>query len=712
MRPIVPRSGLRQALGYGAPAAAVVAAGAAALFVELALIRYVPGQVRVLGYFTNFVLFAAFLGFGVGIIAVRRWRGALFPSFLAPVALMAFVLLTALGNLLNVLPSSAEVLFLEYQEHRQSMPLYPFLALSFAVLAACFVPLGHAVGRTLEGDAALWRYGLNLVGSLCGIALFATLSALSAPPWLWMTLAAAFTCVGLREASPRWRIAGIATAVLAAAATLPATRDTVWSPYQKITLAPMHVHPKHGLVPEWQYPFLPESERAEVKALPLAAGFTIRVNDDSYQAPADLSDGALMRYPELGGQRRVYDLPFTLKKAPGRVLILGAGSGNDVAAALRSGAREVHAVEIDPEILRLAERHPERPYADPRVTVHLDDARAFLARDPRKYDLIVFGLLDSHVLLSSRSNLRLDSFVFTRESFALAREHLAPHGVMVVSHAVGTPWFIDRMLATLRDAFGKFPQLLAEGVLAYAVGPETAPGPPPKAAVTILEDDWPFLYLPRRSIPQDYVLAMLLMALISLAAVRGVTGPRWSGIDRHFFALGAGFMLLETRGLGVLALHIGATWNVNAAVFAGVLVMGLAATVIAARLAARANKMPWYAYGLLAALLALSYAVPLSALAALPLETRVRFEPGADRRRRPRPRLELARLHGRRPRRVPDDDRGFSRAGPACGSVLPVGARDRPARPRGKRGFARARREAHRRSTHFSYRFLKRAFGS
>lgn len=53
----------------GAPAAAVVAAGAAALFVELALIRYVPGQVRVLGYFTNFVLLAAFLGFGVGIIA-------------------------------------------------------------------------------------------------------------------------------------------------------------------------------------------------------------------------------------------------------------------------------------------------------------------------------------------------------------------------------------------------------------------------------------------------------------------------------------------------------------------------------------------------------------------------------------------------------------------------------------------------------------------
>jgi len=612
----------------GAPAVAVVAAGAAALFVELALIRYVPGQVRVLGYFTNFVLLAAFLGFGVGIIAARRWPAARFPSFLAPVALMAFVLLTALGNLLNVVPSSAEVLFLEYQEHRQSMPLYPFLALAFAALAACFVPLGHVVGRTLEGDRALWRYGLNLVGSLCGIALFAALSALSAPPWLWMTLAAAFSCVGLRQASSRWRIAGIATAVLAAAATLPATRDTIWSPYQKITLAPISVHPKHGVVQEWAIRALSESERAQVTQLPRTAGFTIRVNDDSYQTPVDLSDSALSRHPELTALRRQYDLPFALQKAPGRMLILGAGAGNDVAGALRGGAREVHAVEIDPEILRLAELHPERPYTDARVTVHLDDARAFLARDTQKYDLIVFGLLDSHVLLSSRSNLRLDSFVFTRESFALAREHLAPQGVMVVSHAVGTPWFIDRMLGTLGSAFGKFPLLLTPGYehplgVAYAAGAETAPGPRPREAVTILEDDWPFLYLPRRSIPQDYLLAMLLMALISLAAVRGVSGPRWRGIDWHCFALGAGFLLLETRGLGVLALHIGATWNVNAAVFAGVLVMGLAATVIAARLAARANKMPWYAYALLAALLALNYAVPLSALAALPLETRI-----------------------------------------------------------------------------------------
>lgn len=625
-----PASGARP----GASAAAVIAAGAATLFVELALIRYVPGQVRVLGYFTNFVLLAAFLGFSVGMIAARRWPAARTPSYLAPAALMVFVLLAAGGSLLNVLPSSAEFLFLGYQEARHSVPLYPFLAASFAGLAACLVPLGHAVGRTLDGERPLLRYGLNIVGSLCGIALFAALSASGAPPWLWMALACAFTCVGLREASWRWRAAGVAAALIAAAATLPVTRDTLWSPYQKISLGPLYLHPKYGVLQEWGIPALSPDERRGVTQLPHESGFTIRVNDDSYQTPADLSDRALGRHPELAALRFQYDLPFGLQATPRRVLILGAGAGNDVAGALRNGAAEIHAVEIDPEILRLAEQHPERPYRDARVTVHLDDARAFLARDTRQYDLILFGLLDSHVLMSSKSNVRLDSFVFTRESFELARARLAPHGIMVVSHAVATPWFIERMRVTLTQAFGKPPIIVSELAThpigwVYAVGTDTVPGPPPPSAAHPLEDDWPFLYLPARTIPQDYVLAMVLMALVSLVAVRAAAGPGWRGIDPHFFALGAGFLLLETRGLGVLALHLGATWSVNAAVFAGVLLMALVATAIGARLAARhSGGVPWIAYALLGGLLALNYAVPLSALAALPPAPRVALSVG------------------------------------------------------------------------------------
>src|SRR5258705_2155374 len=100
-----------------------------------------------------------------------------------------------------------------------------------------------------------------------------------------------------------------------------------------------------------------------------------------------------------------YALPHLLNRDAGKapfenVLIIGAGSGNDVSRALQWGAKHVDAVEIDPVIKHLGERdHPNKPYDDPRVTVHLDDGRHFLRTAPdRHYDLVVYALVDSLVL--------------------------------------------------------------------------------------------------------------------------------------------------------------------------------------------------------------------------------------------------------------------------------------------------------------------------
>src|SRR5262249_44515799 len=78
------------------------------------------------------------------------------------------------------------------------------------------------------------------------------------------------------------------------------------------------------------------------------------------------------------------------------VLIIGAGSGTDVAVALANGAKSIDAVEIDPGILQLGkEHHPDHPYADERVHIHNTDGREFLRNSPKKYDLILFALPDS-----------------------------------------------------------------------------------------------------------------------------------------------------------------------------------------------------------------------------------------------------------------------------------------------------------------------------
>ena len=60
--------------------------------------------------------------------------------------------------------------------------------------------------------------------------------------------------------------------------------------------------------------------------------------------------------------------------------------------------------------------HPDRPYQDERVQIHLDDGRNFLRSTERKYDLIVYALVDSLVLHSGYSNIRLESFLFTKSN--------------------------------------------------------------------------------------------------------------------------------------------------------------------------------------------------------------------------------------------------------------------------------------------------------
>src|SRR5205814_3507741 len=136
------------------------------------------------------------------------------------------------------------------------------------------------------------------------------------------------------------------------------------------------------------------------------------------------------------------------------VLVLGAGSGTDVAAALRHGAKHVDAVEIDPVILRLgAERHPDRPYADPRVRIVNDDARHFLATTATRYDLIVFALIDSLTVQSSFSGVRLESYMFTEESFRAVRAHLTPRGAVALYNYFREKWLVDRLANTVAAAF-------------------------------------------------------------------------------------------------------------------------------------------------------------------------------------------------------------------------------------------------------------------
>jgi len=323
------------------------------------------------------------------------------------------------------------------------------------------------------------------------------------------------------------------------------------------------------------------------------------------------------------------------------VLVLGAGSGTDVASALKHGARHVDAVEIDPVILRLGrERHPDRPYSDPRVTLINDDARHFLRTTNRKYDLVVFALIDSLTLQSSFSGVRLESYMFTRESFEAVKDRLTDRGLLVIYNYFRERWLVDRLANTAADVFGREPKVhvheerselgimlagprtteltalpeIPERVMAF--GQSHRPSPAHwlqrDPAIQPATDDWPFLYLRDRHIPTHYAVALWLIVAASAAmVVPGVrrNAGRWSW---ECFLLGAGFMLLETKAITQFALLWGSTWIVSSLSIASVLIMALAANLVVLRFDVERRAM---SIGVvLIGLVLLSAAVPIGTI--------------------------------------------------------------------------------------------------
>ena len=319
------------------------------------------------------------------------------------------------------------------------------------------------------------------------------------------------------------------------------------------------------------------------------------------------------------------------------VLILGAGSGTDVAAALRHGARHVDAVEIDPRIIRIGrQRHPDHPYPDPRVTVINDDARHFLRTTRNKYDLVVFALIDSLTMQSTFSGVRLESYMFTEESFRAVRDHLSANGVLVIYNYFRERWLVDRLANTAAAAFGEEPHVhvhearaylgvlmagprlktlthdpeVPERVTAYGQSHDPSPARTLRrdASIEPATDDWPFLYMKDRELPRHYLNALAVVLVISLVAVMATLRGEPGRFSWHFFLLGAGFMLLETKSIIQFALLWGSTWIVASLSIAAVLTMALVANFIVARIE---TVRPWLVGGILVALLAISYAVPI-----------------------------------------------------------------------------------------------------
>jgi len=587
-----------------------------ALFMEVMFIRWVPSYERVLAYFTNFVLIAAFLGLGLGAM-LARWRRDLMRY--QPVLVLGLVAVALYFNqFVKTEAVAGDVFYSEFgREARFTLKLWQCLVFFFLLMAVEFVPLGQRIGKDLLAfRPPLPGYILNIVGSLLGVGAFALVSLLQLPP-VWWFGGALGLLVWFSRADKRMFWANTVIAGLTTFVVWLAGANFIWSPYHKLVTTPLVVERASGMLE----PYKQGMDSTALERLAPDLGFHIAVDDDFLQMALNLSPSAATRYGFLRNYKRQYDLPYEIPGFPYHdVLIVGAGTGNDTAAALRAGVQRVDAVEIDPALARLGRRrHPEQPYSDPRVNLVVDDARSYFNKTDQKYDVVVFGLLDSHRLFSSMSSVRLDSFVFTVESFQEVRRLLKPHGLAVVQHGLGAPFMGARMYRMLAEAFQAPPAVIAVPEfpgLTFIVGPGVpqffASIPRVQAAGgENATDDWPFFYLEGRQLPAEYRLALLTMLLVTLVSIFGCAGGRLHSVNLHFFFLGSAFLLIETLSVTRFALLFGSTWMVNSIVFAAILVVVLLANLWMAKVE---NVNPHWLYALLGLSVLVNFWFPVRAL--------------------------------------------------------------------------------------------------
>jgi hypothetical protein len=134
-------------------------------------------------------------------------------------------------------------------------------------------------------------------------------------------------------------------------------------------------------------------------------------------------------------------------------LLVGWGSGVTAGSILRHPVERLDAVELVPAVVdasRFFDRENGGALSDPRLDLRLEDAKSFLARGGRRYDVIVSE--PSNPWMAGVGDL------FTAEFYRRARARLAPGGLMV-------QWFHEYEMndelfrMTLRTFASSFPNV-------------------------------------------------------------------------------------------------------------------------------------------------------------------------------------------------------------------------------------------------------------
>lgn len=566
-------------------------------FVEMMLIRWASSNVFQIFFFTNYVLIASFLGIGIGFLRAKKTRSNFHLSPLLLALIVTFCYLYSFDYPVKINPDTGNLDYSVNLLKERAYPIFLTLPILFIAIVTTMASLADAVALSFQKFSALSAYRLEVLGTLSGIIIFSIFAFIQSSPLVW---GICITLVYLLLYWDTWRV-GITLIMILQISALTlmlgifynetVNSQHIWSTYYKINVKK----------------FAPNS-------------YVVNVNGLAQQIIEPLDQRIKIKPFYI----KAYE-HMTANKPLNNVLVIGAGTGGDVAIALAKGAQHVDAVEIDPALYQLGKKlNFNKPYDDKRVSVYINDGRAFLQQSTNRYDLIIYALTDSLALVPGLSSVRLENYLYTREGLSAAAQHLKPDGVFTIYNYYGLHWFADRMANTLNVVYQHAPCIdsynakdIWATVLTISLDNNALHCPVRWQTSNLSSempatDNHPFIYLQENTLPLMYVFALSLIGLLAYFSMRTM-GASLSALRSHFdlFLMGIAFLLLETKSVVTYALLFGTTWLVNSLVFIGILL----SVYFAIEIVARSKSFNIFMlYGLLIASLLIAWMIPLSAL--------------------------------------------------------------------------------------------------
>lgn len=424
---------------------------AAAIGYEILLMRLL--SIVQWHHFAYMIISLALLGYGASGTFIALFRQSFerhFARAWSTSALLFAIAMVACFALGQRVPFNALAVVWDPRQFLYLAALYLVFFVPFFFAASCiglaFTCASSYIGRIYFFDLLGAGIGaLVLVGSLFVLTPQDALKLLAA----LALLASALAALALPE---RYRLIALQTACLAVLLFgLPQNLlEFRLSPYKGLSQTLQTVDAR--VLGEYSSPLglltVVESPTVPFRYAP---GLSLNAREPPSEQLAVFTDGDAMstmtrfdgNFETLGFMDDVTAaLPYRLLERP-RVLILGAGGGTDVLMSLYHGAQSVDAVELNPQTVQLVGNayaaFTGHLYDNPRVTVHVAEARGFVSRSRQRYDLIQVSLLDSFAASGSGVQALSESYLYTVEALQEYLRHLAPGGVLAITRWLELP---------------------------------------------------------------------------------------------------------------------------------------------------------------------------------------------------------------------------------------------------------------------------------